>query len=461
MPSYSSSSSNQERILCVRSELLYFSKRFEMLRNLLSPSFPPPPPLDNIHPRLALRTAQLLHRSSSPREHLSLAVQYYEKSITLKILDLPSLNIFSSLIDCLSELNEIEKARSYFSAAALSRVEFVELQKRYGIFLASNGFGEEAEIHLLRLSKRYPKVAEYHVALTYVLELKDLTSTRLRKITEHLQLALMISPNLQDVHLRIGKFLMMQSRYGEATKHLQHALREYTDENDENIKDTIISLANALVAQGHFKAAIHQYERILVLNPESVSAHSDLAWALLKIGSLKRAESRFRVALRLEPTNLSALRGVTKSLLKQYYLGRDENDVVSKDLRQRVVRAFVNLLEQDPRDVNSYFFLSRVVQDLDKSMSYLKRALDINPNWAVAHHELAGKLFAYGETRIAITHYEKAVRYEKSSSNRTVMEEFLLPRESFLRFRKSLATAYEETGQVDNSIRVYEAATKM
>ena len=123
-------------------------------------------PPDDTHPQIARRVAEMLQMESQ----LSAAVKWYEKAVTVNIENVNSLNVFSNLIECLVKLNRIEEAHSYFTAAALSRSKFVELQRRYAMFLTSNGRAEEAEQHLIRLSKRYPKVAEYHVALTYVLE---------------------------------------------------------------------------------------------------------------------------------------------------------------------------------------------------------------------------------------------------------------------------------------------------
>jgi len=461
--------------ICVRAELCVLSEDFTKLKRVLEidPSSDPP---EGVHPQIARRTAEMLRMES----HLSAAVKWYEKAVTLKIDSLKSLNVFSSLIECLEELNRIEEARSYFAAAALSRVEFVELQKRYAMFLSSNGRAEEAEQHLLRLSQRYPKVAGYHVALTYVLDRRDdhgdPPSRVLRKITEHLQLALTLSPTLQGIHLRIGKFLMRQNRFTEAVTYLQRAVRLHSltyspthtpthsptpqvREYPENKKriEPISYLAKALVAQGHIKAAIHQYERLLVLSPESVSSHSELAWALLRFESYSRAESRFHVALRIDPHDTNSLRGLAYTLMTQHQGNDDDTST-----RQRIIKAFETLLQHDPRDAQSYVYLSRIIKDRAKKLEYLRRAIQMRPNWAFVHHELAQNIFEGGDTKLAIEHFQEAVRNERANmTNQYIFLPQQTPRLSFLRFRESLGKAYEETNQIKNAIRVYEDATKM
>ena len=152
---------------CVRIELAILENpRKTTLKSLIGIDPIESVPPDDTHPQIARRVAEMLQMESQ----LSAAVKWYEKAVTVNIENVNSLNVFSNLIECLVKLNRIEEAHSYFTAAALSRSKFVELQRRYAMFLTSNGRAEEAEQHLIRLSKRYPKVAEYHVALTYVLE---------------------------------------------------------------------------------------------------------------------------------------------------------------------------------------------------------------------------------------------------------------------------------------------------
>ena len=207
---------------CVRIELAILENpRKTTLKSLIGIDPIESVPPDDTHPQIARRVAEMLQMESQ----LSAAVKWYEKAVTVNIENVKSLNVFSNLIECLVKLNRIEEAHSYFTAAALSKSKFVELQRRYAMFLTSNGRAEEAEQHLVRLSKRFPKVAEYHVALTYVLEHRLHDERVLRKITDHLQLALTLSPSIKGVHLRIGKFLMRQSRFTEATTHLQRAVR--------------------------------------------------------------------------------------------------------------------------------------------------------------------------------------------------------------------------------------------
>lgn len=74
----------------------------------------------------------------------------------------------------------------------------------------------------------------------------------------------------------------------------------------EETPSRLIALARVYRVMGHFQDQIKILERVLELEPESVSVMQLLAEAYLHEGEDKKAQTTFRRILKIEPTNLRA-----------------------------------------------------------------------------------------------------------------------------------------------------------
>ncbi|HYA27637.1 MAG TPA: tetratricopeptide repeat protein, partial [Acidobacteriota bacterium] len=65
-------------------------------------------------------------------------------------------------------------------------------------------------------------------------------------------------------------------------------------------------LANAQVSSGRLDEVVHSCDRVIALQPENATAHSNRGIALYSMRRLRQAEQSFRAALALDPSLISA-----------------------------------------------------------------------------------------------------------------------------------------------------------
>jgi spermidine synthase len=139
------------------------------------------------------------------------------------------------------------------------------------------------------------------------------------------------------------------------------------------------ALAQALAAAGDETAAIAEYERALILDPDSAEAHNDLGLLLMKQGDLTRAAGSFEHAARVDPSSAAAFHN-----LGLVHAAR--GDAAGAE------RAYREALARDPRLVEAWGNLAALLAATnrrDDAIAALESLLRIDPTLEVARRMLA------------------------------------------------------------------------
>ena len=145
------------------------------------------------------------------------------------------------------------------------------------------------------------------------------------------------------------------------------------------------------------------YRKSLELDPESPSAHYNLAASLARSGEFAEAERHFRVALEKKP-NTQTFTGLGITLWEQ---GRPDEAIVS--LRKAI--------DADPKNAAAYDHLGTLLIQqgkLEEAASTYRLLVGNRPS-AAAHQELAQVLTRLGRTDEARKELEMAKALERSS----------------------------------------------
>lgn len=162
-------------------------------------------------------------------------------------------------------------------------------------------------------------------------------------------------------------------------------------------------LGFVLERQGLSFEAVDMYRKALELNPESATAHYNLATSLTRSGEFQQAEPHFRAVVRTQPTT-QALTGLG---IVQKQLGNKAGAKVN----------FGKAIEADPRNAAAYDQLAAVLieeNQLADAASLYQQLIGHAPS-AAAHQELAEVLEVMGQSDQANAHRSKAQKLKQTS----------------------------------------------
>jgi Flp pilus assembly protein TadD len=147
------------------------------------------------------------------------------------------------------------------------------------------------------------------------------------------------------------------------------------------------------------------FREVLSKNPESATAHNNLANVLRQKGALDEAIIHYRRALDSEP---------------DYQFGRlNLGSALAEhgDFAEAIgwLRA---ALKTDPNNAKAYYMLANALSkrgEPNEAIAYYGRALKLEPDFADAHCNLANLLLEKGDTENALLHYREALRLEPNN----------------------------------------------
>jgi tetratricopeptide (TPR) repeat protein len=313
-------------------------------------------------------------------------------------------------------------------------------------------------------------------------------------VEPQLQKAAADHPNQLESNLRLGAFYVAHDQPAKAIPFLKRSLS--IDGSDYN---AMRELAIALLQSGDFENALKLLTQVVATHPTS-EAHQLLARADEGSGLFRQAAQEYKTAGSIEPSEESffgegyelvlagspadgaiAFEGGVKSYPQsiplrigagttQFLLGNaaealddflDATDIDPADPRpypfvasaselsreniERVRNSFKRYLDRKPDSgAANYFYalaLSRESDvDTDRVETLLKRAIELDPNLAKAHLQLADLYAHRDDYEAAVPEYEAAVRLAEDLS------------EAHYR----LAMAYKHTGHTEQSAREME-----
>ncbi|HPX19542.1 MAG TPA: tetratricopeptide repeat protein [Deltaproteobacteria bacterium] len=130
----------------------------------------------------------------------------------------------------------------------------------------------------------------------------------------HYTKALELNPRDSHIHHNFAVALLDMERYSEAVSHLRIAAEKFG--HDENL---LIGLGTALAKQGDLPGALEWFDKALIVNPHNAQTHFKLAVVLGESGRTGDAAEHYREALRLEPNFEQAEKNLEYTLAVHAY----------------------------------------------------------------------------------------------------------------------------------------------
>jgi Flp pilus assembly protein TadD len=147
------------------------------------------------------------------------------------------------------------------------------------------------------------------------------------------------------------------------------------------------------------------FRSVLAKNPDSATAHNNVANILLRKGSLDEAVLHYRRTLKLEPGHQSANYNLAAALVQH------------GDLDEAIIR-LKSILRENPNDAHAYNTLADALSKQgarSEAIAYYGRALRLVPDFPEAHTNLANLLLETGNTAGALEHYREALRLQPNN----------------------------------------------
>ncbi len=158
--------------------------------------------------------------------------------------------------------------------------------------------------------------------------------------------------------------------------------------------------------QGNHIRAIELIGRAIVLEPNAVVFHTNLAEPYRALGQFERAAGCCRMALRLWPDHADAFSNLGLALQG---LGRTEE--AAENLRRAI--------ELQPDFATAHNNLGIVLRELgrlDEALDSFRRAVELSPDFAPAKTNLGQMLLDRGETEEALAQCAEAVRLQPNQA---------------------------------------------
>lgn len=323
---------------------------------------------------------------------------------------------------------KVEKARKSFNEALnLNWTSFMAFE--VAVFLGNNGY----EIDALKLYREILEEDESNERIRTTIISILLRMDKVDKAIEEFEALLPFATDVLKVEVNLSRLLIDRKKYDEAIEHLNSVL-----DNDPDFSEARILLALALYEKGEEDEAVanlkkvgsddDDYEdstaylvRILVSEKELSMAerilkdrigvqesrrksfYPLLATVLHQQGKSSEAGKIFEEALRLYPDD--------RELLLEHALFQDEQGFYDRAL---ITMQQVLVIKADDPYALNYIAYSWAEQgeNLDKALSYVKKALEVKPEDGFIRDSLGWILFKMGRNEEALAELIKSREIE-------------------------------------------------
>lgn len=208
-----------------------------------------------------------------------------------------------------------------------------------------------------------------------------------------------IDPENLDLHNALGWTLFQQGRSAEATEEYGKALAVNPDDVKANN-----NMALALTELGQLDEAALHFERSLAVEP-TAEIHSDLGFVLDRQGRSEEAVENYRKAIALDPDSASAHFNLAVSLLR-----RDELDEAEVQYREAL------RVKPTAETHNGLGFVLSKQGRIDEAIAQFKEAVVANPKYTAAYNNLAGNLIKQGKLDEAASYYQTSLNEKPSAA---------------------------------------------
>lgn len=159
------------------------------------------------------------------------------------------------------------------------------------------------------------------------------------------------------------------------------------------------------IEQGRLDDAVHEFQRVLALNPGDTEAHNGLGSALFRQGRSAEAMDQYREAIRLDPGFADAYYNLGEALSQANKMAE-------------AIPAYEKAIQLNPDASDAHYNLGRALArtgKLREAVAQFQQALLLNPDDVDACVYLGGTLAQLGQFDAALTCFEHAVRLKPDS----------------------------------------------
>jgi protein O-GlcNAc transferase len=266
-----------------------------------------------------------------------------------------------------------------------------------------------AAIDLLRQAvNAAPRKGDYHNAL-------GCAFTRLEKFEEaerSLERAIALD-NRAEFHSSLGTLRKRQNRLPEAIAAYQESLRL-----DSNAADTHYNLGNAFRANGDTEEALQSFRQALQLNAGHFHSLASLGQMMHVAGRHADAAEYFKKSLAIQPQDADLLCDFGDLLQETGNLAD-------------AVASYQRALQMNPRLPRAWYSggcveISR--REYFSAMLCFEKAIELQPDWLEARHNLARALYELGQVSAALAHFRVcAAQPQESSAQAWAMIAVIIP----------------------------------
>lgn len=309
---------------------------------------------------------------------------------------------------------------------------------------------------------------------------------------ERLKQRLEEKPADLETLMKLGSAYANLNQYGKAIKTVRAAVELKPD--DPNLR---VQLGNLLDDSADPDGAIIQYLAAIRLDPKDAFAHRNIGLTYIRKGDFKAAEAALREAVRLKPDYFFARENLALVLVN-----RKDVEGAFKQWREMIrldrkrVATIANLLpaagdnrplwqelkeewrefERASEDAAAHLMVAWGSGDGDTAIKQLKKAINVDSNFALAHQILSSYYVQKSKLKNARSAAQKAIQLNPNLPNAHIgmgnyyrakdkPEDAIKSFQAALRIAPSLAKAhfnlanvYSNAEQVDEAITAYEKA---
>lgn len=246
----------------------------------------------------------------------------------------------------------------------------------------------------------------------------------MRKTLETIKTA---HPDSPIGYYRMGQLLAFERKYDPALREFETAWQK-----SPNAPEVLTAIVNTHMAQGKPDKAVNRLNEALKQSPENAFIHELLGEVHIGQKKYAEAEAQFRKAIELNPKWTQPYGSLAKLLQMR-------GDLPGS------IRVFEQGLAAVPDDVTLMLYLASAhdrAKSYDKAIDIYERAVQINPNNAIAANNLAALLSDHRTDAKSLARARELVQRFESSQQPV--------------FRDTLGWVYFRSGETDKAIPILE-----
>jgi tetratricopeptide (TPR) repeat protein len=214
---------------------------------------------------------------------------------------------------------------------------------------------------------------------------------------KHFLYILRKQPSNKKAYIALASTYTQQGEFEKSFKYINEVLKM-----DKHYRDAYIMKGTNYLTIGQRDLAISSYETAVQQDPKFFEAYLQLAWIYTEDEKYPFALEYFRTAAELDPKSTDALYGIAYSLqmLEKY----DEAMLAYRDLIQTDNKYYLALFNQA--------YIKQFHQNqVDSAIYYYQSALDMEPQFVKAWHNLGLCYKTKGDKTNALKSFAKALKY--------------------------------------------------